>query len=151
MKLVLLLVAVIVGSMNLAAQDLGPSVSLSSVVAGLNNGTVSVEEFVHQMVSVAPLSTPHSVSAFTDFASRLRQGIKGKAVTGRQLEGLASCIMDTLRGAHSNFSSTYQMRQILRSVGFDAGQMRDIAAAFLAVGEEINGPDDTFVRRLRLK
>jgi hypothetical protein len=122
-----------------------PSGKLSSTLAALRDGgldrSVVSRQLADEMISLADVKV--SRPTVERFAEELTGALVGKPMTQVQLTSLQNSITEVMRGSVTNANSSRHLREVLDSIRIDAMRTKVITKSFLAVGEEIRGPDDT--------
>ena len=78
----------------------------------------------------------------TGFAEELTAALFGKELSAQSTASLRQSIRDVLRGSSATFPSAASLRQVLARAGVDSTKAQLITRRFMAIGEEIRGPDD---------
>jgi hypothetical protein len=77
-----------------------------------------------------------------DFATELARSMIGKELTIVQVRSLENAITEMMRGSVPNYTSTGHLRDALSAIHIDSADMHVVTTRFLAIGEEVRGPDD---------
>jgi len=120
---------------------------LRSTLQALKDRGASLTKLTRQLtdeiMSMAETGHEPSRSAVTSFAEDLTSALLGKDLTSPQVMMLEQSIDEVLRSSGATFMSASHLRETLASVGVDASRLQIITKRFIAVGEEVRGPDDS--------
>jgi hypothetical protein len=108
---------------------------------GASRTTLS-HQLADEIMSMAESGHQPSRPAVTSFAEELTSALLGKELTNAQVIMLEQSIDEVLRSSGATFTSASRLRETLGSVGVDASRLQIITKRFIAVGEEVRGPDD---------
>jgi hypothetical protein len=98
-------------------------------------------QMVDEMMSLAPSDSQPSRGALAGFASEFTAALIGKNLTEGTVTTLQRCIADVLSGSGTNLKPAKLLRDTLTAMG--VARIPNIITRFIAVGEEVRGPDDT--------
>ncbi len=139
----------------LAAQAPLPLAKLNETLQAIARpGASSVSlsaELVDEMLSLAPSDRQPSRGALAGFANQFTAALIGKDLTDVRVAMLQRCIADVLSGSGTNLKPAKVLRDTLTAVGVGTAKIPNIITRFIAVGEEVRGPDDTPVTPVRFK
>ena len=88
----------------------------------------------------------YSVEAF---ATELARSMIGKGLTIVQAGSLENAITEMMRGSVPNYTSTGHLRDALSAIHIDSADTRAITTRFLAIGEDVRGPDDLQLMKIK--
>ncbi len=130
-----------------AARRPEASSTLRSSLQALKDRGASRATLSHQLADAILLlaETGHqpSRSAVTSFADELTTVLLGEELTNSQVTTLAQSMEEVLRrSGTTTFIPASQLRETLAALGVDASKVQIITRRFIAIGEEIRGPDD---------
>ena len=77
-----------------------------------------------------------------DFADELVNAVHGKNMTDAQALMLEDSIEAVLRSNGATFRAASRFREALVAFGVDAPKLQILTKRFIAIGEEVRGPDD---------
>ena len=100
--------------------------------------------------AIMPLALPNfqpSRHSVEDFAAELARSMAGKEPTIVQVGSLEKAITEMMRGSVPNYTSTGHLRDALSAIQIDSADTIAITTRFLAIGEEVRGPDDLRLRK----
>lgn len=120
---------------------------LNLTLTGLQNAGAGRLSLAHQLVdvmlSVGEGDRRPSRSTIEVFADEFVGALIGRSFTKDQLSMLQRSIMEVLRGSTTNLNSASHLREPLAALHVDSSRMQAITKRFLAIGEEVRGPDDS--------
>jgi hypothetical protein len=149
------LLSIVLLSHTLTAQTAAPTAKLNETLRGLARpGASSVTlsaQLVDEMTSLAPADRQPSRGALAGFANVFVAALIGKDLTEARITTLQVCITEILSGDGTNFKPAKLLRDTLTAVGVPDTRTQSIITRFIAVGEEIRGPDDSPVLDRLLK
>jgi hypothetical protein len=136
-----------VGQDKSAARRPEATSKLRSALQALKDRGASRRTLSHQLADAIMLlaQSGHQPSRATvaSFAEELTTALVGRELTNPQVATLAQSIEEVL---HSSGTTTFipasQLRETLATIGVDASKVQIITRRFIAMGEEIRGPDD---------
>ena len=109
---------------------------------GASRATLS-RQLADAILLLAESGHQPSRSAVTSFADELTTALLGRELTNSQVTSLAQSIEEVLRrSGTTTFIPASRLRETLAALGVDASKVRIITRRFIAIGEEIRGPDD---------
>jgi hypothetical protein len=82
------------------------------------------------------------------FAEEFTSAVSGKKLTAIQFTDIQLALVNMVRGEISNYRSARVLRDALASLRLDPAKEQAITTRFLAIGEEVRGPDDSPVKDL---
>jgi hypothetical protein len=139
----------------LAAQSAEPVSRLNGTLHAMARpGASSVSlsaQLVDEMISLAPGDRQPSRGALAGFANEFTAALIGKDLTDNRVTTLQRCIADVLSGSGTNLKPAKLLRDTLTAIGVATSRIPSIITRFIAVGEEVRGPDDTPVAPVRFK
>ena len=100
-------------------------------------------QLVEAMMALANKDRQPARSTVVSFADEFTGMVFGKSLTNDQLDGLAAAIGEVMTGSTTNFKSSGHFRDILTAVGIDSMKKQTVTRRFIAIGEEVRGPDDS--------
>ena len=135
-----------VGQDKFAARRLPAIPKLRSTLLALKDSTASRTTLSHQLVdeimSMADREQQPSRPTVTSFAEELTGALIGRDLTKPQLMMLEQSIDEVLRSSGATFMSASRLRETLAATGVDSSKLKIITKRFIAIGEEVRGPDD---------
>ena len=99
-------------------------------------------QLADEMMSLAESDRHPSQSAVASFADEFTNALLGKNMTDAEALMLEDSIDAVLRGTGATFRSAIRLRETLATLGVDASKLLIITKRFIAIGEEVRGPDD---------
>lgn len=136
-------------SSALLAQDVAFT-NLGSTLAGIGKGDASrarlSQKLADDMFAVASRDHQPTSVLVTGFAEELTAALYGKTLSNRSLRELQESIRDVLRGPGATFHSAATLRQVLTRASADETKAQLITRRFMAIGEELRGPDDVIIK-----
>jgi hypothetical protein len=129
----------------LAAQPAAPSNNINDTLktitrAGASSASLSAQ-LVEEMMSMAPQDRQPSRGALAGFANAFTAALMGKDLTSAQISALQRSITEILSGVGTNLKPAGTLRETLTSIGVGV-PIQSIITRFVAMGEEVRGPDD---------
>jgi hypothetical protein len=106
-------------------------------------------QLVDEMMTLANANHQPTRSTVVGFADELTGVLLGRNITSAQLDVLQQSIGEALSGSTANYNSASRFRETLTAVGIDNPSKRLITNLFMAIGEEVRGPDDAPVLPLK--
>jgi hypothetical protein len=76
------------------------------------------------------------------FADQLTDALIGNQVAFANVVQTQRCVSGVMRGSRSNLQWASELRDFLKIFGVEPTKIHAITKSFIAVGEEIRGPDD---------
>lgn len=120
--------------------------NLTSTLIGIGKADASrvnlSQRLADDMFALADPDHEPSRTVLADFADELTATLFGKELSTRSVAVLQQSIRDMLRGSSSTFAPAAFLREILTGAGVDAVKSQVVTRRFMAIGEEIKGPDD---------
>jgi len=110
--------------------------------ADASRSTLS-QQLADELLSLADKDRPPSQATVTNFSVELVNALIGKRLTPVQLTALESSLTDVLRAHGSTFRPTARFREALTPLGIDPARIQGLVTRFVAIGEDVRGPDDT--------
>ena len=104
---------------------------------------------VDEMMTLANANHQPTRSTVAGFADELTSVLLGRNITNAQLDVLQQSIGEVLSGSTANYNSASRFRETLTAVGIDNPSKRVITNLFMAIAEEVRGPDDAPVLPLK--
>ena len=99
-------------------------------------------QLVGAMMAMADLGHPPSRPVVAAFADALTSGLAGKNLTTAHVAAVRRCIADVLLGSGATFIPASRLRETLTANGVDSSKTQEIVKRYIAIGEEVRGPDD---------
>ena len=119
---------------------------LKSILIALQHSKAAQTSLARQlsdeMVAFADTDRKPLRATVSGFAHEFTHALFGKSLTNAQVSVLQSSITDLLRGSTANFNSASRLREVLVAVHVDDSKTQRITRRFIAIGEEVRGPDD---------
>jgi hypothetical protein len=106
-------------------------------------------QLVDEMMTLANANHQPTMSTVAGFADELTSVLLGRNITNAQLDVLQQSIGEALSGSTANYNSTSRFRETLTAVGIDNPSKSVITKLFMAIAEDVRGPDDAPVRPLK--
>lgn len=130
--------------------------NLGSILRALRTSPVAArtsiaERLTREIMALASADRKPSSAVVSDFAGDFTEALIGKALTNSQVSALESSITNLSRGLTATFSSAEHLRQQLEAIQIDGSRITIIIKRFVAIGEQIRGPDDQPILRSPLK
>ena len=100
-------------------------------------------QLVEVMMALANKDRQPARSTVVSFADEFTGILFGRALTNGQLDGFAAAIGEVMTGSTTNFKSSGHFRDIMTAVGIDSMKKQTVTRRFIAIGEEVRGPDDS--------
>ena len=140
----LLFAATLIG--QTAGEDKIAIANLRSTLTGIGKADASraslSQRLADDMLALADRDHEPSPTVVAGFADELTAALYGKALSVRSVAVLQQSIRDVLRGSSATFAPAASLRQILTRAGVDATKSQLVTRRFMAIGEELKGPDD---------
>lgn len=102
-----------------------------------------------EMMALADSNRKPLRATVSVFADEFTDTLFGKDLSNAQVSELQSSITDMLRGSRANFNSASRLREVLVAIHVEDSKTRRITRRFIAIGEEVRGPDDQGVSSLK--
>ena len=122
---------------------------LSGILQALKDFRESSPSLSNQLVGVmmamADPSHAPSLPAVAAFADALTSALTGKNLTTANVLVLRRSIADVLRSSGATFIPASLLRERLSANGADSSKTQEIITRYIAIGEEVRGPDDLHV------
>jgi hypothetical protein len=114
--------------------------------AGASRASLS-QQLVDEMTSMAETGHRPPRPVVASFADELTRGLIGRKLNSAQMTAIQQCIVEVVRRAGtSNLGLANRLRETLISSGIDSSKTQLIVRNFIAVGEAVQGPDDSPLR-----
>jgi hypothetical protein len=110
-----------------------------------------LDELVADLQSLAPRDRQPTLGTLREFADPFVRALAGRKLSPESLTAIETSLRDVLRVSGSTMSPASRLREQLNRTVQDAADTDLIVKRFVKLGEEMRGPDDTPVQRLRLK
>ena len=125
--------------------------NLASLLMTLQEGRSSQanlsQQLVGEMLSAVDSDRKPSRKTVAIFADELTGALVAKRMTNDQAFALQSSITDLLRGSATNLTCAVRFRRTLVAIRVDEAKTQSITRRFIAIGEEVRGPDDIGISR----
>jgi hypothetical protein len=143
---------VVFGTSLIAQPDKSPDLDkLRPILMALKNAGASrpllTNQLVEAMMALADKDRQPARSTVVSFAEQFTGLLLGKSLTNSQVEGLAGAIGEVMTGSTTSFRSSGHLRDVLTAVAIDNTKQQAITRRFIAIGEEVRGPDDSPAQR----
>jgi len=120
---------------------------LNSTLTTLQNVGADRLSLAHQLVDVmmsleAGDRRP-SRPTVESFVAEFVGAVIGRTFTNAQMALLQRSITEVLSGSTTNLNSASHLRESLAAFHVDSSRMQVITRRFIAIGEEVRGPDDS--------
>jgi len=139
---------VLFGTSLIGQSEKSPDLNkLRPILMALKSSSASrpslTNQLVEAMIALANKDRQPARSTVVSFADEFTGMVFGKALTNNQLDGLAAAIGEVMTGSTTNFKSSGHFRDILTAVSVDSMKKQTVTRRFIAIGEEVRGPDDS--------
>jgi hypothetical protein len=104
---------------------------------------------VDEMMALAKRDQSPSRAAVQRFSEDLSSALIGRDITKIRAAALRQAISEVLSGKGSTFVPASTLREVLTSCGIDAVTVQGIVRRFIDIGQEVRGPDDLPVLKLK--
>ncbi|MDQ2900004.1 MAG: hypothetical protein M3Y07_09420, partial [Acidobacteriota bacterium] len=104
------------------------------------------QQLVDAMTSLAQEDRRPSRPTLESFADEFIGALTGMSVTNAQVITLQRSITEVLLSSTTNLKSASRLREILTALHIGDSKVRVITKRFIAIGEEVRGPDDSPLR-----
>ena len=94
------------------------------------------------ILALAQAGHEPSRSAVTSFSEELTAALLGKDLTKEQLTAVEQSIGEVLHVTGATSIPATRLRETLTALGVDATRSQTVTRRFIAMGEEVRGPDD---------
>lgn len=94
------------------------------------------------ILSLAQAGHEPSRSAVTSFSEELTAALQGKDLIKEQLTAVEQSIGEALQVTGATLIPASRLRETLTALGVDATRSQTVTRRFIAMGEEVRGPDD---------
>jgi len=143
------------GSLFLGFSLLGQSIHegspainrLNTTLTALQNVSsdrvVLTRQLVDVMMALGEANRSPSRTTVEGFVDEFASALIGKNLTNAQFAMLQRSITEVLRGSTTNLNSASHLRETLAAIHVDSSRTQTITKRFLAIGEEVRGPDDS--------
>ena len=120
--------------------------NLTSTLVGIGKADASrarlTERLTDDMLALANRDHEPSRTVVLGFTGEFTAALHGKDLSTRSVTVLQQSILDVMRETSATFVPAASLRQILSQAGVDPAKAQLITRRFMAIGEEIKGPDD---------
>ena len=140
MKSVLTVFALLASCM--CAQTASLKTALYALTSSDADRALVTKQLADAIMPLARSNRQPSRHSVEDFATELARSMIGKELTIVQAGSLENAITEMMRGSVPNYTSTGHLRDALTAIHIDPADTRAITTRFLAIGEEVRGPDD---------
>lgn len=120
--------------------------TLSALQDASVDRTSMTKQFADEMMAGASNDRKPSRSTVELFADKFVRAMRGRKIPKPQLVALQNSLTQMLDGTHPNSNSASRFREVLTVLNIDSSVREELTARFIAVGEDIRGPDDLPVR-----
>src|SRR5690348_2663713 len=118
--------------------------------AKASSATLSAQ-LIDEMARMAPADRRPTRGTLAGFANEFTAALMGKDLTRLQRTTLQLAITDLVAGSGANYKPAGILREVLEAAGVGASRTQRIVTSFIAIGEEIRGPDDIHILPVRAK
>jgi len=94
------------------------------------------------MMSLTSSDRQPSRSTVASFADEFTAAVIGKDLRD-EVGVLQQSVCEVLSGSATNIKSASRFREALTALGFDSMRKQTLTTRFMAIGEEVRGPDDS--------
>lgn len=132
----------------IAAQSLAqsPTQRMTRTLGSMGDAKASAAtltaQLIDEMTQLAPADRRPARGTLAGFANEFVASLIGKDLTAMQRAALERAIVDMLGGAGTNYKPAGVLRQMLEAAGASGARTQRIVTGFIAIGEEVRGPDD---------
>jgi len=123
---------------------------LSAILQALKDNRESSPSLSNQLVgammAVADPVHPPSRPVVAGFADALTSALAGKYLTTPHVMMLQRSIADVLLPSGATFIPATRLRETLAAIRIDSSKTQEIVKRYIAIGEELRGPDDLRVQ-----
>jgi hypothetical protein len=131
------------------AQTASLKTALYALTSSEADRTLVTKQLADAMMPLARSNRQPSRHSVEAFAAELGRSVAGKELTIVQVRSLENVIAEMMRGSVPNYTSTGHLRDALSAIHIDSADERAITTRFLAIGEEVRGPDDLQLMRYK--
>jgi len=96
-----------------------------------------------EMLSLAEQDRQPSRATVKRFADLFTGALTGRRLTENQIILIRASLTDMLTGSKPNLATASSLRETLTALHLDASSAQAVTKSFLAIGEEVRGPDDS--------
>jgi len=115
--------------------------------AGASRASLS-QELVDEMTSLAEIGHRPPRPVVATFADELTRELIGRKLNSEQMTAIHQCIVEVVRRVGtSNLNLAKRLQDTLVSSGIDSSKTQLVVRNFIAVGEAVQGPDDSPMAR----
>jgi hypothetical protein len=139
----------LLGCALLAGMTLSAQTIQSTLLALKDSRKALSHQLVDEMMAMVNVHQSPSRAAVERFAEDLTTALAGKDMTAIRAAALEKAITDVLSGKGSTWVPATSLRETLAGVGIDGRTVQAIVRRFIAIGEEVRGPDDLPRRKPR--
>ena len=133
-----------IGAIGARRLELTPK--LRSTLQALKDRSASRTTLSHRLVdeimSMADSEHKPARTTVERFTEELTSALIGRDLTTPQVMMLERSIDEVLANSGATFTSASRLRETLAALGVDASRLQIIVKRFIAIGEEVRGPDD---------
>lgn len=126
----------------LLAQTASLETSLNALQDPKVDRTAVTKQIVDAMMSRADLRRPPARKTVEELADTLTSALIGVPFLKSELPAIQSSLILLIGGTKSNLYTSTMFRDALERLQVNHTAVRELITRFLAVGEEIRGPDD---------
>ena len=124
-----------------------PSVSkLRSTLLALKEAGASrpalSQQLAEELMSLAEKDCKPSSTTLAKFSDELSKALLGRHMTDPQALMLEESIDSVLHSTGATFRAASHFRETLVAIGVEAASAQIVTKRFIAIGEEVRGPDD---------
>ncbi len=110
---------------------------------------VAAKHLADVMLPLADRNRQPSRTVVDDFAKELGFALSGKNLKDGQIANISVCLMMVMKGTVPNLKSTSLLREVLAGAGITDFEIGTLVRRFLAIGEDVRGPDDMQLSKVR--
>jgi hypothetical protein len=140
------LISGVAGQDKIGPRRLEVTPKLRSTLQALKDSRASRTTLSHRLadeiMSMADSEHKPERTTVASFAEELTSALIGRDLTNSQVMMLERSIDEVLANSGATFTSASRLREALASLGVDASRLQIIVKRFIAIGEEVRGPDD---------
>jgi hypothetical protein len=128
---------------------------LGATIAALNDARASSAglsaQLVDELTALSPEGSQPTRGVLAGFANEFTPALIGKGLTSLQRNALQRAITEMLQPSGTSFRPADALRAVLVAAGVRAQRTQHVVTDFIAIGEDLRGPDDIGIRPVRAK
>lgn len=131
----------------------GQPASLKTTLIELSTGQVDhavvARQMVDAMMSLADPDRRPSRQVVEDFAAEFTRTLAGNKLIRSELPIIELSLTQVMKGSTTNLKSSNRFRDVLEFMRVSPLAAGALTSRFLAIGEEVRGPDDFHISRMK--